>query len=970
MSFKPLFLTLLTAIPLFAQEDVRKALSVPLPPSPRTRMLDRTRLYPRIQSKYDLMYNYLDGYTLGSGTFFDRPLFFDRTLAENPLPLYDKLSSPKGFCRDLDSALEFTDGFAIFMATRLPRTVRPIQFATEAGYRGALLLETPPPRLKMTEELMTQLDMALNSEAVLKWQGKVIVSSYHGEVYTPEEWRELLKPYREKYGDKVLFTAELRNCAYRINSSYNKHGGFLTAEEVEEYKARIRSYLEVVDGINFSGSNHLTGREAGYPENVFNAECYARFIVPIFASVLAEPAYNGRKLLGLSAHRGYAQVRHTGSNIDEMCTRGLRQSLQAALSANPDYIIMPEWNELNENTHLQPLVGNAKSTTRVVNAIMGRTTRDVERIYPNIIFSARQENDLSWPVPIELLGLPDAGGGPSQVTLRLLDAQGKLVKAFPPHTFSHRAIEEDFHLEESAPYAGSRILIPELEITWEGRTCVIRDGLPCIRLSTPPVQLQTYVKIPLRDLPAPDCLQASLRIQDGMVTATGRFHFPENLAYLELLANDTPIAALSDKDDYAAPPGKILLCWQRSGPLVSGLNSGDLSITAVKGAIEARTPHVYGMAGMAVPQQTGNTLSGPIGGGSFCRECFFFATPDAVLEVSERGEATTVAVSQVLRHGRYRVVDSHGVSWQLLQMKDLPEMPFPLDRESGDFALAAQLSDRFNAVYCIRAVTREGRVFRTLPMVANGPDGPPVDFPVFDLLKDARAVREIPQSLVRDLRYVFSPEAGTLMLAEDGRREHDAVLGGFDYRTHSAPGWNVLLAPQWRQYGDGKWELVFAKGAGILLGPPVFSRSAFLVEMDVQFDNVEDQTVLAAIGERLTLQVKKGRLLGSITPAAKRLRWTAPKDCRLEAGRFYHLALRYDLETLTCEVDGTSVATLPVTGNIAEGWVLCVGGCAIKPPPAKANVLYRPPQATNTPNEGFRFSGALRSLRVANWPGR
>ena len=87
--------------------------------------------------------------------------------------------------------------------------------------------------------------------------------------------------------------------------------------------------------------------------------------------------------------------------------------------------------------------------------------------------------------------------------------------------------------------------MPELEINWNGKRQILRDGLPCIRLSTPPVQLMTYTKLPLRDLPSPSDIQADIRFSNENITAEGKFNLPDKVAYIELLANDTPIAAVS-----------------------------------------------------------------------------------------------------------------------------------------------------------------------------------------------------------------------------------------------------------------------------------------------------------------------------------------------------------------------------------------------------------------------------------------
>ncbi len=937
-----------------------------LPMPERQRVFQRTMIYPRIQSKYDLMKNYLGGYSMGSGTFIDRPLFFDRSLAESPLPLYDKLNSPKGFCRQLQSALDFADGFAIFGSTRAPRYLLPVKYAAEGGFHNVIFMECTPPGLKDFEKISQQIDISLESPAVFKHQGKLVIGSYHGEVFSPEEWQKILAPYREKYGDRVLFMCELRSFAYRINAEYNKNGGKFSPARVEEFKKYARSYLEVVDGINFSGSNHLIARKKGFPEYVFNAEAYERFIVPIFASVTAEEKFRGKKLLGLSAHKVYAQVRRTSSNIDEEGTRALRRSLSISLAANPDYILMPEWNEVNENTHVEPVVSDAQTNRRVINAIRGIPTPDTERRYPNLILSFRQENDYAAPIPIELLSLPNPDDTPLSVTLRLLSPDEKVLKSYPKAVFSHRTIEEVFHLEPAGQFAAYRYLIPELLIEKDGRNMVVRRGLPHIRLTSAPNFLHRYVKLPLRDLPDPEKITAKFQCNDGQISVSGRVETPEFLSTVELLADDIPLAAVDSRHEYAAPEGFVLLCWRRQTPVVTGLSGDTVRITALQGQIRIREPHQYSLAGMATPRQDGNTLSGSIGGGSGVREFFFFATPNAVLEIGERMEKVSVKVADVLKNRRFRKTGPQGVSWLLLSPTELPELPFPLDVSKLDYRLSAPLSDRPNAVYTLRAVTREGRVFRSEPFMPHLPGGSEVTLPVWDLLDETPKTLRLPRELARNVIFEFNPRLGDLLPANNGCRDFAGTLGGFDYRTHSAAGWDSLYAPAWRQEG-ARWVLDFKRGSGITLGQPLFSRSAFEIELEASFREVSEQTLLDVIDHLMPVQVTNGKLHGFMTTKQGKFTWEA--DTTLEPNQFYNIKVNYDLKRLKVAVDGKTVADIPASGIFKDGWILGVGGVPVNTKKPVANVLSVTESATDTPNEGFNFQGTLRKLRIANYCG-
>jgi len=409
----------LVLMPLkFVNRIDRKIYKLDMPQ--RQMVFERTRIYPRIQSQYDLMLNYLDSAFKGTGTFTDRPLFFDRSLGETPLPIFNKLSSPKGFCKQLSVAQSFTDGLGLFGSRRTPRFLRPIKFAAEAGFKDAVLMEFSPEAYAGDfSHSKINIDAAMNNQAVLHHNGKLVLGSYAGDRKSAKWWKENLVNIRKAYPDKLLVMCEVRGACYSMAAAYKRNGGFLLQSEVDKYKERIREYLDVADGINFSGSNHIGRIEKGFPEMIFADKVYEDIIVPLLAQVVSEKAYNGKKLFGLSAHKTYSQVRSTRANIDEQGTLGLRKSLQIALAAKPDYIVMPEWNEVNEYTHVEPVVSDARATERVVNAIRRREVTDVEKIFPNLILSFRQENDLGFPIPIELLSLPDKNGKAYSAVLKL-----------------------------------------------------------------------------------------------------------------------------------------------------------------------------------------------------------------------------------------------------------------------------------------------------------------------------------------------------------------------------------------------------------------------------------------------------------------------------------------------------------------------------------------------------------------------
>ena len=134
----------------------------------------------------------------------------------------------------------------------------------------------------------------------------------------------------------------------------------------------------------------------------------------------------------------------------------------------------------------------------------------------------------------------------------------------------------------------------------------------------------------------------------------------------------------------------------------------------------------------------------------------------------------------------------------------------------------------------------------------------------------------------------------------------------------------------------------------------------------MSFASVEDGTLLDALGQKLPVKIKNGRLSGEIVTRKGAFKWQA-RDV-LEKDRFYTLRLCYDLSRLRVLLDGREIASVPAGGTIGEGWILCIGGVPEKSRSRGWNVLEKEKTADDAPpNPGFKFGGTLRALRIANY---
>jgi hypothetical protein len=920
-----------------AEEAEKYITSLPL--EKRERIFPKTLLYPRIQSKYSLIQNYLDSYC--RIIFTDRPLFFNRALAGNDTWEYNKLNVSGSLISQYRTALEFTDGLGLLFGspTAYNRTVRALDYLNNSDLKGVLWPEvstqipTSKDRVLLPEhekQFFDIIDRLLASPAVSKPGGKLVLSSYQGENLPPEAWKKHIAKLRERYGDSVLATVEMRGTCYRLALQYRLHGQRIPASEIERAKNQVRSYLDVADGVNFSGSNHIidAGDKSGLPAQRFFDEAYSNIIVPLLVSVINEPPYRGRKILGLSAHKVYFYRLRLMHSVDEQGTGGLRRSLETALAANPDYIVMPEWNEINENTHLEPTVSDSRTNIRVVNAMTGRETPEKNRELPNFILNFRQDNEIGAPLPVELLGLPDSAepNRKYQVRLKLLDPAGRSVYEFPETSFDQGQMRAQSFMVPTLPFAGYRYLTPELTISENGLTRTVTAGLPHVRFSLSPNLNLKYVKIPLRDLPDPARINVAWRQDSDRITAAGTVRLSVPVNTVELLADDIPLAACDPRQEYRPPAGQLALRFYRLTPnLIASKRGNDrYRITAVSGELTGRKTHQIALSGMAAPHQEGNTLEGVFGGGAFSREIWFYASPDAVLEIECGGQTVRTGVAELLKNGIFRKTLEYGVAWGLEVVRELPEVPFPLEQNEVDFDLQCTVADREHPVYSLRVVTMDGGVYRSLPFHPEKSVATVQSVPVYEPLERVRQEAAVPSALTRRIQYRFQPGAGDILLAEPANREHHALGGGYTYYLHSHlknEGSVQYTAPEWGT-SNGKPVLKFSGEQYLMIPPPAFSRGAFSIEMDFRLDDMGEQVLINTLTGVFQLKIADGILSGYLKTNHGNHPFATAEA--LKPGQECRLLLSYDLALFTVCVDGRELGRWPASGIFAESPLLMI----------------------------------------------
>ena len=154
-------------------------------------------------------------------------------------------------------------------------------------------------------------------------------------------------------------------------------------------------------------------------------------------------------LVGFTLSIGHQNGYHQNHTANAMGTRTLRESFEAAIAGDPDVILIPEWDELNESTCWQPTLCNGYSTKRLFryyNAILRKRPQTVmegdDVSVPNVILSYRKALSPGEWLYFEAANVPDGSRtGTVDVSLELLDDKGGVLAALPAKTLREDALD-------------------------------------------------------------------------------------------------------------------------------------------------------------------------------------------------------------------------------------------------------------------------------------------------------------------------------------------------------------------------------------------------------------------------------------------------------------------------------------------------------------------------------------------------
>jgi hypothetical protein len=806
----------LTVSPIFAAEDQSP---MALPKVDRKPVVDRVMVFPRIRTIYNLYRNFFQNFN--EYQWIDRPLFYDRSL-DTPDTINMIIQNNK---RQMDIAAAYdVDGFSmLYHGTLHEERFRNMIDVADLNYQktggklllsviGNVLQEGPEKAAEIFEPVLNRY---ISSVSAARVGDKVLLASYSTDYVSPEDVNTFLNILRKRCGDRFLFVASIgQPKGIRLNNwprfgyEYHKNHGKIPADELKAVQDHLRSYLAVCDGILMNNANHIDTID-----HQLDVDFYRNFIVPLYAGVLAEPQAKG-KLLGLSASLGYINHIAGGTQLEDG-TRALRESLDIALNSGADFIVMPEWNEYNENTCLEPTVVRGQSTQRIMRYTM-QTLKHPRRFeplegddqsIPNLIVSARAQITLGQTYYVELLNVPDTLDHHAYtVTCIIRDENGKAVYQHQPVKFDTARLTEQRIEIASQTLASCRTLMPELHITQENKVIAVKQGLPVTQLSTTWNQNRMCIKRCLRDLPDEDTLKVTKTFTDNgkalMLHVQAQAQSKNDpIRYLEVIEDDTVVYAHDVAGQLETADDEVLVhlfydSKNEIKPLSLEVDVEHGQITYFEDRLRIRSARESHWS--YTPPIKMNWKSNFNRRGALIK---INHKDTAVLSVRSNKFDQDIKISDLIKQRQF-MKNYDGNLTMVVEIADRAlDIPLPNDQEQLSFTRTF-LPRNQGAVFCVRSITRSGRIMTSAPIAMPLPDdSQQVTLQVHSQQQGRVIPIQVLASRCPNLVYTFDPSKTGRLETDAGRRWQATFAGGWAWgramsRTQ-LPKQSINAAPQW-----------------------------------------------------------------------------------------------------------------------------------------------------------------------------
>jgi hypothetical protein len=918
--------------------SAEKVKLISLPAETRTPVLKEPLIFPRIRTNKNIFQNSYQNFH--ERQWIDRPLFQDSSLDNADI----SNRTFQNYKTHLDLAMDYgVSGLSMLYhsANYYPRFSNLINTADLCfpnnnnrvliSVIGHVLRLGPEKAADIVEPVLKRM---LVSPAAARINGKVLIASYRTDYIKPDELAKFIKILKERCGDTFYFISTIASLKgkklssfVRFRYAFDNNNGKLPETEVLAAKEYLRSYLRVSDGILMNGSNHIDTLD-----RFFNKKFYDEFVARLFVSVLNEPENRG-KILGLSASVGY--INHlTGSTQRENGTRALRNSLAIAYGAKADFIIMPEWNELNENTNLEPTVNRAFANKRIIRYFTqkiknnGKLTaiKGDDKTIPNLIISLRASIKLGDRFFVELLNVPDSMKSKKYwVQCTLKDGKGKAIKQFARQEFDTAKLQEHRLVIPSEKLTKYRVIRPELTITdANGKKLIYNDGLPFTKIRTTWNDNLTCLKQPLRDIAT--VKDFSVKFRPSAKDKTAQFTVTaettdDPIRNLEILEDETVVYAYDQRKQYEAEENELLLHLYYNStrqvkpfPIELSVTDGKIRyfIDRLRGGSKRESKWQVTYPTVKMNWKSNGNRRGGI---------FIVTNKDqAVLNIKTPVSDEKIKLSELEKIGSFAWNYDKTIFISLEVPKRAVDVMAPAKTETVNFTAAVKQLNS-GGVYRVRLITMSGKIYTKGPFVFPAKlAGNKVKINVPSETTGKIVTCEVDKSLIPELKYNISPQYGALLKCDQGSRWTGTLGGGSSYggtfkSSRNYPKASSYAAPQWLK--EGNINVLKFDGKGNYLHFPTEAlpgSGGFTLEIELKPFSLKNQYLIKSqsnYGGTLDINLVdgkvvclyRGKLYKGEQPHFKKIKLASPVDLKLNS--WNKIKLSYDLKKFYLSVNNS-----------------------------------------------------------------
>lgn len=927
----------------------------------REPLLETPLVFSRGQIKYGLDRSFYEH----EYEWLDRPLFMNRDygipmeIGFGPSYLFPMEADPKlprrhvvpleSYIKTMQELGKYgIDGMAFFPQSRDRMGLFEMaeRTAQQPGLEQAGLLPEFLANQDM-ESYRAVLERALDSPVTPRIGDRVLITSYGAAGNSPEEWDEILTELRDRYGDAFVFLPAL-TAGVSLRGPYRDGNYEEFVVDLEETRDFLRAYLAVSDGIYFNYPPAL--RVMRTLPRPFDRDFYEEVFIPVWRELLTDPEYKD-KYLGLSAYKSH-MMPERGNNLHQDGTRTIRNSFEPAMEARPDVIILPEWDEQNENTSWRPTMYDSTTSQRIIRYYMSQirgedpspVPGDDEAI-PNLILSIRKILSLGEEAVIELLNVPDSAESQSyKVTLLLRDQDGDTLAEYGPFEFDSAALQEERILVPTEQFPQATALVPALKIEgYKGRDWEIDQGLPHAKLRATWNWNHLYQKQPLRMLLQPEEFDFQITAEtdeEGFITVQGKIEADEPLALVEVVGDDKELYTVDPADEWHRnDPDRtaILLVYRSMEPEEI---SGTLTLENATAEWAFQSPMLHRRYPEMDLQDGVLTMRSE---SSAHNRWIYLSIPndeldDAVIDFDFDKLSFKLPVREVLEKGMIVKEDGGALRVAVSPFHRQIDLPAHLDTEDVEFE-ARVVPHRPDEQFHVRITTKSGKSFRSAPLGLAVGEEPTREIVVYSEKEERPVALEVAASRVPVLEYEFNPEVGAVLLT-DGGSIFSATLGGYvsmitgrgatsgmHRRDYPYP-----VVPEWVE-DEGRPALRF-DGEGMFIKLPLETlprRTAYSVEFEIK--PAEGETDYPLLMNRisgrqkgLALNVVEGKLQATFRPED----WNVERfetDLEVPSGEWSKIKVVYDYDQIRFFVNDEEAAfpfSKPGANNgytmIGDGW--------------------------------------------------